>query len=92
MSATAAKLEDVLANLERLQTAAQELVEAKGRHNTGIAYDRLKTVLADIAGKPAKPWWWARRCCDKAKQGPNCVCTFNTTCPEHGEKHHGSHE
>lgn len=32
---------------------------------------------------------WA--CCDKAVMTP-CVCTYSFSCPEHGEKHIGTHD
>lgn len=30
-------------------------------------------------------------CCDKARP-INCVCAFSTDCPEHGQRHNGSHD
>lgn len=30
-------------------------------------------------------------CCDKAEQRP-CVCEYSTTCPEHGDRCHGTHD
>lgn len=47
---------------------------------------------ADRTPAKPRPWWWNQRCCDKAQQGTNCVCSFNTICPDHGERHHGTHD
>ena len=30
-------------------------------------------------------------CCNKATR-TNCVCTYSTTCPDHGERHVGTHD
>ena len=30
-------------------------------------------------------------CCDKAQQY-GCVCSYATTCPDHGLRHHGTHD
>jgi hypothetical protein len=30
-------------------------------------------------------------CCEKAKR-TNCVCQYSTTCPDHGERHFGTHD
>ncbi len=30
-------------------------------------------------------------CCEKATQ-KGCVCLYATTCPEHGERHNGTHD
>ena len=32
------------------------------------------------------------RCCERATLAGPCVCDFVTQCPEHGEKHHGTHD
>lgn len=36
--------------------------------------------------------WWPP-CCDKALVlSPRCVCAYMTTCPDHGERHNGTHD
>lgn len=34
---------------------------------------------------------YAKGCCDKAILR-NCVCSYSTTCPDHGVRCHGSHD
>lgn len=37
--------------------------------------------------------FYSGRCCDKAeKVGGNCVCSYETNCPDHGRRCNGSHD
>lgn len=44
------------------------------------------------AGPRLPPPRAPRTCCDKAVVSYKCTCSHMTQCPDHGERHHGTHD
>lgn len=45
-----------------------------------------------LTASPEVPFALPRAtCCDRASVVYTCTCSYVTQCPEHGERHHGTH-
>jgi hypothetical protein len=52
---------------------------------------RFERMVCGAQCQRAEDIRYGRLCCDKAEY-INCVCAYATSCPEHGDKHVGTHD
>jgi hypothetical protein len=52
--------------------------------------DALRRALANAPELPPIPV--RATCCERAGVSYECSCSYVTWCPDHGERHHGTHD
>lgn len=81
------QLEDALAGLRKCVEAGADWLALQGATNR--VQDAVNAIKR--AQPPAPPVVPHGHCCLKAKRF-SCVCREAVRCPEHGERHHGTHD
>lgn len=82
-----------------MMTLTQALAAASNARRTGnmveykaamARYDALKAERVSGRIPAAKPAYAV--CCAKARVVGGCVCSHVSDCPDHGVRHHGTHD
>lgn len=83
---------DTQAHADALRAQLTALRLAGAPYRERVAVSNALRAEEQVAGPPVRMVAPPARCCDRGHVSYGCTCSYVVRCPEHGERHHGTHD